>query len=166
MWQKSRPCTGKAAGGPSGFVLLTAATSLTARRGGPCKAEGSWRPEGPPATVFGPGPLRKLAFDNPSLSGGIVLGRFAPCAFPFRSPRGPLQSTRKHFRHFVVLVLFHCPVLTRASSRRTVQQKSTAALLRCFLPICGECGIRTPEPFRINSFQDCRHQPLGQLSFP
>ena len=29
---------------------------------------------------------------------------------------------------------------------------------------CGERGIRTPGPVKVNSFQDCRNRPLCHLS--
>lgn len=31
---------------------------------------------------------------------------------------------------------------------------------------CGETGIRTPGPVKVNSFQDCRIRPLCHLSIP
>ncbi len=45
-------------------------------------------------------------------------------------------------------------------------QKSAIEQARCafLLPLCGGRGIRTPGTLLYNSFQDCRHRPLGHSS--
>ena len=54
------------------------------------------------------------------------------------------------------------PILSRFRSNFA----SNLLEIRALALFRGKTGIRTPEPVKVNSFQDCRHQPLGQLSFP
>ena len=98
-----------------------------------------------------------------------ILGRdsAAPAGPACAIPRGGglNQMRERHHGHSVAFVLFRCSDLTKASFRRPGHQKSTAAALRCRSHlICGGGGIRTPGTFRYNSFQDCRHRPLGHTS--
>ena len=46
----------------------------------------------------------------------------------------------------------------------TALHEKSPALCAELQIICGERGIRTPGPVKVNSFQDCRNRPLCHLS--
>lgn len=59
--------------------------------------------------------------------------------------------------------LFPCKSLQERGSRRPCTKKSPAQSAELQF-VCGERGIRTPGPVKINGFQDRRIRPLCHLS--
>ena len=59
--------------------------------------------------------------------------------------------------------LFPCKALQERGSRRPCTKKSPAQSAELQF-VCGERGIRTPGPVKINGFQDRRIRPLCHLS--
>ena len=63
------------------------------------------------------------------------------------------------------VALLLCTSLPAARGVAKHNKKSRqACLTRFFIVFCGEWGIRTPGPVKINGFQDRRIRPLCQLS--
>ncbi len=87
--------------------------------------------------------------------------RAAPSDIPWP---GVLQSIECSCRPFGPTGRFRLPALTKASFRRTGSQKQPVAYATSCIPFCGGGGIRTPGTLPFNSFQDCRHRPLGHTS--
>ena len=60
--------------------------------------------------------------------------------------------------------VFLLNMLAQASLATTLSKKPDELSLIRFRWFCGKRGIRTPEPFQVNGFQDRRDRPLRHLS--
>ena len=101
--------------------------------------------------------------------GGISLLR---SDIPCTSPVGPLQAERPELtlccksltlRDFVAAFRHPSPPAA-GRSKTQIKNGDQVKLVAIFLVLCGERGIRTPGPVKINGFQDRRIRPLCHLS--
>ena len=70
------------------------------------------------------------------------------------------SSLSQGFAHFVRTSLPACG----GALQNTIKNRVQVNLTRFFIVFCGERGIRTPGPVKINGFQDRRIRPLCHLS--
>ena len=77
--------------------------------------------------------------------------------------RGPAKHRMQLLTHRVNW-LFSSSNVIQASLAAAGSQKQPVAYATSCIPFCGGGGIRTPGTLPFNSFQDCRHRPLGHTS--
>ena len=87
-------------------------------------------------------------------------------AHPFRSPRGPLQNSKLisglyKSLFFIVITLCSNKFGSINNNEKGFDFHRSPEINFEF---CGERGIRTPGPVKINGFQDRRIRPLCHLS--
>ena len=158
-WAAGIPCGIGPPAFPSGLGLRH---SLSPRRRGPCRAgcyaNGMFYSRLEQFSHTAQMPAASIAFSVYHIARARILG-IGPPAFPYSSPEGPLQKTDLELRS-----IFYAknPLLEQALRGFFTQKNRMIFIIR---PVfCGERGIRTPEPVKVNGFQDRRIRPLCHLS--